>query len=63
MIRHPLDLLSLVAGLLSVAGSLAWLLVERGQADVDDLLWAAPVVLVLVGATVVAASLRRPARP
>jgi hypothetical protein len=63
MIRHPLDLLSLVVGLLSVAGALAWLLLERGSVDVDDLLWAAPVALVLVGATAVAASLRRPARP
>jgi cytochrome c-type biogenesis protein CcmH/NrfF len=39
------------------------LLLERGSVDVDDLLWAAPVALVLVGATAVAASLRRPARP
>jgi hypothetical protein len=63
MIRHPLDLLSLVVGLPSVAGALAWLLLERGSVDVDDLLWAAPVALVLVGATAVAASLRRQARP
>ena len=63
MIRHPLDLLSLVVGLLSVAGALAWLPLERGSVDVDDLLWAAPVALVLVGTTAVAASLRRQARP
>lgn len=58
MIRHPLDLFSLLIGLLSVAGSLAWLLLARGYVDVDDLLWAAPVALVVIGVTAVAASLR-----
>jgi hypothetical protein len=64
MIRHPLDLFSLVLGLLCLTGAAAWLALDRGYVDVDELLWAAPVALVLVGVVGIGASLsRRPAAP
>jgi hypothetical protein len=64
MIRHPLDLLSLVLGLLCVTGATAWLLLDRDYVDVDELVWAAPVALVLLGVIGIGASLRRrPADP
>jgi hypothetical protein len=64
MIRHPLDLFSLVLGLLCVAGAAAWLALDRDYVDVDGLGWAAPVALVLAGAVGIGASLRRrPAGP
>lgn len=59
MIRHPLDLFSLVLGLLSLAGATTWLLLDRDYVRVDELVWAAPVALVIVGVIGVAASLRR----
>jgi hypothetical protein len=59
MTRHPLDLLSLLLGLLSIAAAATWLVLDRGYVDLDDLVWAAPVALVLAGMTGVAASLRR----
>lgn len=59
MTRHPLDLLSLFLGLLSIATAATWLVLDRGFVDLDDLVWAAPVALVLAGITGVAASLRR----
>jgi hypothetical protein len=63
MIRHPLDLLSLVVGVLSIAAAAAWFVIEQGYADPDDLVWAAPAGLVIVGAAGIAASLRRTRRP
>ena len=64
MIRHPLDLLSLIFGGLCVSGATAWLALDRDYVDVDELVWAAPVALVLMGVTGIAASLRRrPASP
>lgn len=64
MIRHPLDVFSLLVGLLSIAGSTAWLLLEHGYVATDQLLWAGPVALVIVGVVAVAASLRpRPPSP
>jgi hypothetical protein len=59
MTRHPLDLLSLLLGLLGIAAAATWLVLDRGYVDLDDLVWAAPVALVLAGMTGVAASLRR----
>jgi cytochrome c-type biogenesis protein CcmH/NrfF len=59
MTRHPLDLFSLLGGLLSIAGAAVWLLLDQGHVDVDHLFWAAPLTLVVVGATAVAASLRQ----
>ena len=59
MIRHPLDLISMLLGLLCVAGATAWLTLDRDYVDVDELVWAAPVALVLVGVIGIAASLRR----
>lgn len=63
MIRHPLDPFSIVVGLLSLSGSVAWFLVDGGLVDASDLVWGAPVALVLVGVAVIALSVRPPARP
>lgn len=63
MIRHPLDLFSLVVGVLSLAAAGVWLLLEQGYAESDDLVWAAPAALVIVGVAGIAASLRRTRRP
>ena len=62
MIRHPLDLFSLVVGGLSLAAAAVWLVLEQGYADSDDLVWAAPAALVVVGAAGIAATLRRTTR-
>ena len=59
MIRHPLDLISMLLGLLCVGGAIAWLALDLDYVDVDELAWAAPVALVLVGVAGIAASLRR----
>ena len=64
MTRHPLDLISMLLGLLCVGGAIAWLALDLDYVDVDELAWAAPVALVLVGVVGIGASLsRRPAAP
>ncbi len=59
MIRHPLDLFSLVVGLLALGGASAWLLLDNGYLEAESLFWLAPVALVVLGVFAVAASLRR----
>lgn len=56
--RHAPDVLSLLLGLLLVAAGGLFLLVDTTGADVDAT-WAAPAVLIGIGATGLLASLRR----
>jgi len=63
MTKHPLDLMSLLAGLLCVAGAAVWLLLERGHVDAEDIVWAAPAALVVLGLAGIASSVRGAASP
>lgn len=59
MIRHPLDAVALVFGLLLLAVSGTWLALETTALSRSDLAWAAPVALIVAGTLGVLASLRR----
>ncbi len=58
MTRHPLDVASLLFGLLAVAAAAVWLVLDPGDADADDLVWGAPIALVVLGVLGIAVSLR-----
>lgn len=59
MIRHPVDAIALVFGLLFLAAAGAWLAVEMTTLTRSDLTAAAPVALIVAGAIGILASLRR----
>ena len=60
--RHRRDVVSLVTGLLFMAGAGLFLLTDATQANVD-LRWAGPAVLIGVGALGLLASVRRRSSP
>ena len=56
--RHPLDLVSLVAGLLALTGGGLYLLDDSGAAQVDEAVTAASLLVVLGVFTLVRSVLR-----
>lgn len=60
--RHGRDVLSLVAGLLFVAGAALFLVNDLSDTHVD-LRWSGPVVLIGIGVLGLAASMRRRSAP
>ncbi|MDF2967736.1 MAG: hypothetical protein K0Q93_1514 [Nocardioidaceae bacterium] len=60
MRRHPIDVVSLVAGLVVVLGVLGWALWWTDTVAAEDFSWLVPIGLVVAGATGIAASLRSP---
>lgn len=59
MIRHPVDAVALVFGLLFLTAAGAWFALENGTLSRADLALAAPVALIVAGTLGVLASLRR----
>jgi len=59
MIRHPVDAVALVFGLLFLTTAGGWLALENGTLSRADLAWGAPVALIVAGTLGVLASLRR----
>lgn len=60
MKSHPLDLISLVFGMIFIAAAVLWLVTEVGSLPRHALLWVVPGGLVLVGAAGIAHALRSP---
>ena len=60
MRRHPMDVVALVAGLVTLLGVLGWALWWTDTVAADDFSWLVPVGLVVAGAAGIAASLRSP---
>ena len=60
MRRHPIDVVSLVAGLVVLLGVLGWALWWTDTVAAEDFSWLVPIALVVAGATGIIASLRSP---
>lgn len=59
MIRHPVDAVALVFGLLFLAAAGAWIALEVSTLSRSDLAGAAPIALIVAGTLGVLVSLRR----
>lgn len=59
MRRHPLDVVSLVAGLIFAGIFVIWLGWDRGDLSIADIGWLTPTLLIIAGLAGIAASLRR----
>ena len=60
MRRHPIDVVSLVAGLVVLLGVLGWALWWTETVAAEDFSWLVPIGLVVAGAAGIIASLRSP---
>lgn len=55
---HPLDLISLVFGVIFIGAAVLWLMSERGLLSPHALLWTIPGGLVLIGVAGIVHTLR-----
>ena len=60
MRRHRMDVVALVAGLVTLLGVLGWALWWTDTIAAEDFSWLVPVGLVVAGGAGIAASLRSP---